>query len=176
MFDHVKYLKDLTTPVDHVYDSKYYKVLTIACCDMQSKDGSIHTIFWENLNSIMAENGASNMNFKGFMADNVHANWIVVKKIYIESDPSWSMVGHKCICLFHLSQSLHKVTQKYIKASLQFKHKCLCKNYKDAKQTDKAKTKYHVFRSRWLSTGVAIEEGILGLFKWLSFWHFYYRH
>ena len=34
MFDHVKRLKDWTTLACHVYDSKYCKMLTIACCDM----------------------------------------------------------------------------------------------------------------------------------------------
>ena len=32
LFDHVKRLKDWTTLACHIYDSKYYKVLTIACC------------------------------------------------------------------------------------------------------------------------------------------------
>ena len=45
MFDHVKCLKVWTTFVCHVYDSKYCKVLTIACCNMQSEDDTDHTIF-----------------------------------------------------------------------------------------------------------------------------------
>jgi hypothetical protein len=40
---------------------------------MQSKDGTTQTLLWENLNFVMAENGVSNVHFKGFMADNVHA-------------------------------------------------------------------------------------------------------
>ena len=55
MFDHVKCLKDWTTTACHVYDSRYYKVLTIACCDMQSEDGATQILFWENLNSVMAK-------------------------------------------------------------------------------------------------------------------------
>ena len=85
------------------------------------------------------------------------------------------MVGRERTCLFHWSQSLDKVTQKYIKTSLQFQHKQLCKDYKDAKTIDEAETKYHVIRSWWLSSGVATEEGILGLSEWLGFWHFRYR-
>ena len=38
IFDHVKCMKDWTTLMYHVYNSKCYKVLTIACCDMQSKN------------------------------------------------------------------------------------------------------------------------------------------
>ena len=40
---------------------------------------------------------------------------------------------------------------------------------------DKTETKYHVFCSWWLSSGAATEEGILGLSKWLGFWHFRYK-
>jgi hypothetical protein len=58
----------------HVYDSRYCKVLTIACCDMQSEDGAAQILFWENLNAVMAENGVPNVNFKGFMADSAQAN------------------------------------------------------------------------------------------------------
>lgn len=47
MFDYVKQLKDWTTMACHVYDNKYCKVLTIACCDMQYEDGARQTLFWE---------------------------------------------------------------------------------------------------------------------------------
>ena len=45
MFDHVKHVKFLTTMVCHVYNSRYCKVLIIACCDMQSKDTTSQTLF-----------------------------------------------------------------------------------------------------------------------------------
>jgi hypothetical protein len=38
IFDHVKYLKYWRTMACHVYNSQCCKVLTIACCDMQSED------------------------------------------------------------------------------------------------------------------------------------------
>lgn len=38
MFVHVKQVKDCTTMVCHVYDSRYCKVMTIATCDFQSED------------------------------------------------------------------------------------------------------------------------------------------
>ena len=175
MFDHVKRLKDWTTMACHVYDSRYCKVLTIACCDMQSEDGAAQTLFWENLNVVMAENGVPKTNFKGFMADSAQANWNAVRRVYGDGDPSLPMVARERTCLFHWSASLDKVTQKYIKPSLQFQHKQICKDYKDAKTMDDAETKYHVIRSWWLSSGAATEEGILGLSEWLGFWHFRYR-
>ena len=64
IFDHVKCVKDWTTMTCHVYDNQYCKVLIIACCDMQSDDGTIQTFFWENLNDVMAENGVSKVNFQ----------------------------------------------------------------------------------------------------------------
>ena len=69
MFDHVKRVRNWTTMACHVYDSQYCKVLTIACCDIQLEDGTTQTLFWDNLNVVMAENGVSKVNFKGFMAD-----------------------------------------------------------------------------------------------------------
>ena len=34
IFYHFQHLKDWTTHACHMYDSKYYKVLTITCCDV----------------------------------------------------------------------------------------------------------------------------------------------
>ena len=38
MFDHVKHVKKWTTMACQVYDTEYKKVMTIAVCDVQSKD------------------------------------------------------------------------------------------------------------------------------------------
>jgi hypothetical protein len=123
----------------------------------------------------MAENGVLNVNFKGFMADSAQANWNAVKTIYGDGDPNLPMVARERTCLFHWSVSLDKVTQKYIKPSLQFQHKQICKDYKDVKTIDDAETKDHVIRSWWLSSGDASEKGILGFSEWLGLWHFRYR-
>jgi hypothetical protein len=45
MFDHVKRVKHWTTMACHVYDSTYCRVMTIACCDMQSEDKDAQVIF-----------------------------------------------------------------------------------------------------------------------------------
>jgi hypothetical protein len=34
MFDHVKHVEGSTTMAHHVYDSIYYKIMTIAICNM----------------------------------------------------------------------------------------------------------------------------------------------
>jgi hypothetical protein len=41
IFDHVKRVQEWTTMVCHVYDVAYYKVMTIAVCDMQSEDTKV---------------------------------------------------------------------------------------------------------------------------------------
>ncbi len=58
----------------HVYDSFYYKVMTIAICDMQSKDLEAQWVMWWNLNKVMVNNGVPNPNFKRFMVNSVQAN------------------------------------------------------------------------------------------------------
>ena len=70
-----------------VYDSRYCKVLIIACHDIQSEDGGTQIFLWKNLKSIIVINGVPNVNFKGFMADSAKTNWNVVKTIYGNGDP-----------------------------------------------------------------------------------------
>ena len=79
------------------------------------------------------------------------------------------MVSHEHICLFHCSQSLDKMTQKYIKASLQFQYKQLYKDYKDAKTMDKAETKYHVIRFMVVVLRSCHKKNIHMLSEWLGF-------
>ena len=64
---------------------------------------------------------------------------------------------------------------KYIKPSLQFQHKQICKDYKDVKTINDAKIIYHVIILWWFSFGVAREEDILELLEWLGLYHFCYR-
>lgn len=97
-----------------MYDSKYCNLLTIACYDMQFEDDIPQIFFWENLDSTLTKNRVVNVNFKGFIANNAHANWIVNTKIYSEGEPILPVVGCKRTPFFHWSQRLDKVTQKYI--------------------------------------------------------------
>ena len=85
----------------HVYNSKYCKVMTIALCDMQSEDATAQTLFWENLNIVMEENGHEKPNFKGFMVDSTGANWHAVWKVYGNGDVNEKMEGWERTCLFH---------------------------------------------------------------------------
>jgi hypothetical protein len=50
MFDHVKQIVGWTTMACHVCDPKYYKVMTIIVCDMQSKDVKTQHIMWKKVN------------------------------------------------------------------------------------------------------------------------------
>ena len=53
MYDHVKRIHGWTTMACYVYDSIYQRMMTIACCDFQSKDKDAQVIFSKNLNHIM---------------------------------------------------------------------------------------------------------------------------
>jgi hypothetical protein len=52
----------------------YYKVFTIAICNMQSESIEAQCVMWTKLNHMMLRFGFANPNFKGFMADSVEAN------------------------------------------------------------------------------------------------------
>lgn len=67
LFGYANHLNYWTTMACHVYNSKHCKVLTIACCDMHSKDAQTQTLFWENFNGIVLKNSDFKVNFKGFM-------------------------------------------------------------------------------------------------------------
>ncbi len=54
----------------HVYDLGYYKVMTIANCDMQFEDTKVQQIMWTKFNETMLKQRFPKPNFKGFMADN----------------------------------------------------------------------------------------------------------
>ena len=46
MFDYVKRVQSWTTMVCHAYNAMYYKVMTIAVCNMQSKDTKMQCMMW----------------------------------------------------------------------------------------------------------------------------------
>ena len=107
------------TMVCHVYNFKYCRVMTIAICDMQSKDVAAQSVVWKNLNALMAQHGVHKVNFKGFMADNAQTNWNVVRIIYGSGDACEKMVDRERTCLFHWTQSLEKHTKADTRQALQ---------------------------------------------------------
>jgi hypothetical protein len=175
MFDHVKRIKNWTTMACHVYDSAYCRIMTIAVCDMQSKDAAAQMVLWKNLNDIMARHGVPEPKFKGFMADSAQANWNAVRVIYGSGDATIPMKDQERTCLFHWAQSLEKHTKADICADLQHQHRQLCRQYKNAALASESETRYLAIRAWWLSSGATSNEGLSRLELWLAFWHFYYR-
>jgi hypothetical protein len=175
MFDHVKRVRSWTTMAYHVYDSTYCRVMTIAVCDMQSEDVPAQSVIWKNLNALMAQHGRNKVNFKGFIADSAQANWNVVRIIYGSGDASEKMVDRERTCLFHWTQSLEKHTKADIRQDLQYQHRILCQQYKNAKSMAEAETKFLAIRTWWMSSGAATEQALPRLELWLAFWHFRYR-
>lgn len=92
------------------------------------------------MSPIVGDYGMSHVNFKGFSAYNAHRYWNAVRKIYKEGDSKLPKMGHECTYLFHWLSNLDKVTHEYMKASLQFHHKQLCKDYKDVQKQLKKST------------------------------------
>ena len=86
----------------HVYDGRYYKVLIIACCNMQYDDGKTQILFWENLNIGMTDDDLSKVIFKGFMTISAQTNWNAVMMIYSDSDPTLLIVVREHICFFFI--------------------------------------------------------------------------
>jgi hypothetical protein len=56
--------------VCHVFDLTYYKIMTIAIYNMQSKHTKMQSIMWKKLNT-MFKHEFPKSNFKGFMVDNM---------------------------------------------------------------------------------------------------------
>jgi hypothetical protein len=110
----------------HVYDPIYCKLLTIAICDMQSKNTEAQRLMWTNLTGTMLKHGFPKPNLKGFMIDNAQANWNAIIIVYGLRDPSNKMVDKECTCLFHWNHSLNKHTKQLIRPKLQDEHKALC--------------------------------------------------
>ena len=69
IFNYVKCVKHWTTMGCYIYDSAYYRVITIAVCNMQLKDATAQIVFWKNLNDVMTRHGIPKTKFKGFMAN-----------------------------------------------------------------------------------------------------------
>src|ERR1700738_1163803 len=115
MFDHVKRVQSWTTMACHVYDATFCRVMTIAVCDMQSKDTAAQIVVWKNLNAVMACHNVSQPNFKGFMANSAQANWNAIRIVYGNGDASMPMENKERTCLFHWTQSLEKPTKAYIR-------------------------------------------------------------
>lgn len=63
------------------------------------KDGATQNFFCKNLNVVMVDNGVPNMNFMGFMVDNIQANWTAMRKIYGDGDLSLLIIGDEDTCL-----------------------------------------------------------------------------
>jgi hypothetical protein len=64
------------------------------------------------LNKVMLKKCVFNLNFKGFMVDNVQANWNTVWIMYGSGDPNESKVNKKWTCYFHYIQCMDKHTKQ----------------------------------------------------------------
>jgi hypothetical protein len=87
---------------------------------------------WTKLNQVMLRFGLEDLDFKGFMVDNTHANWNVVYIVYGFEDASMKMVDKEQTYMFHWTQLLDRHIKQLITSKLQERHKALCFEYKNA--------------------------------------------
>lgn len=175
MFDHVKRVPKWTTMACHVYDPKFRRVLTIACCEFQCEDTSTQVLFWQNLNAVAIRNGVLNPNFAGFMADTAQANWNAVRIVYGTGKAEDKMVERERTCDFHWVQSLESHCKSYIDPPYHEQFMKLTRQYKNAPTIQKA-TELYTSLMTWLgSSKTTSAEGLKHLEDWLIFWHHRYR-
>jgi hypothetical protein len=70
------------------------------------------------------------------------------------------MVDKERTCLFHWTQSLEKHTKADIRQDLQYQHRVLCQQYKNAKSMAEAETKFLAIQAWWMSSGAATEQAL----------------
>jgi hypothetical protein len=99
-------------------------------------------VLWKNLNDVMARHGILEPKFKGFMADSAQANWNTVRVIYGSGDATIPMKDQERTCLFHWAKFLEKHTKVDIRADLQYQHRQLCRQYKNAASASESETRY----------------------------------
>ena len=94
-FDYFERVKGWTTMSCDVYDVEFCRLMTIAVCEMMSKDMDSQMLMWLALNKVMDRNGVPNPYFKGCMADHTQANWSAVRVVYINGNPTVKMVDRE---------------------------------------------------------------------------------
>jgi hypothetical protein len=134
--------------------------MMIAVYDMQSEDAVAQMVLWKNLNDVMARHGIPEPKFKGFMADSAQTNCIAIRVIYDSGDATIPMKDQERTCLFHWAQSLEKHLKADICVDLQYQHRQLCRQYKNATSASESETRYLAIRAWWLSSGATTEQGL----------------
>ena len=86
---------------------------------------------------VMERDGAVEPNFKGFMADSVHANCNAVWVIYGNGKED-RMDDREGTCQFHWTQPMVKYSEMYILEELWKQHKKMCHQYRTARTMDEA--------------------------------------
>ena len=153
MFDHVKHIKNWTTLGAHMYDPIHCKIMTICVCDMKSETAEHQKQMWRSLLLVMERHGYKKIEFAGFMADSVQANFNAMWKIFGSGDKIVPMIGKERTCHFHWSMALDRLTRQHIKLELQAMHKRLCHKYWKCKSKAVANTAMEAIRAWWYSSG-----------------------
>ncbi len=84
---------------------------------MQSRDTKVQCKVWRKLEVIALKKGITNLNFKGFMANNVQVNWNAIWIIYGTRDLVVKIVDNEQTFFFHWTQSLERHTKQLVAPS-----------------------------------------------------------
>ena len=76
------------------------ELITIAICEMKEEDTDAQVLFWSKLNEVMANCKHPHADFKGFMDDEVAANWRAIHMVF-NGGPKNVMQDRERSCLFH---------------------------------------------------------------------------
>ena len=122
--------------------------------------------------AVIEKHGVLNVNFCGFMADSVQANFNAIREIFGSGNKSQPMENKERTCLFHWTMILDRHTKQYIKPELQDMHKRFCHEYRKCRTKTDADTPMEAIKAWWYSSGGISESGLKELVDWINFWHF----
>ncbi|KAJ7514476.1 hypothetical protein O6H91_23G045500 [Diphasiastrum complanatum] len=105
-------------------------------------------------------------NFCGFMADEAQTNWTAIHTLF-NGDPNNEMIGQEQSCLFHLAQSLHIHTTKFVQKDRQIDHKNLCQKCRSRRSRDEALVQCRLIR-QWWRKGKIMDSDLPSMDSWMS--------
>lgn len=150
------------------------ELMTIATCEMKEEDTSSQVLFWQMINSTMAQCGFPPADFQGFMADEAGANWCAVRTVF-NGGPHNIMPERERTCLFHWKQSLHQKTRKNVQANARAEHIALCEQWRLASNKEEAFKCSKAIRE-WWREGHVTDDKVPIMDLWLSWWEVRIAH
>ena len=149
----------------HVYDHLYRGLCTIFVCELVSEDTMALQTAWTIMRRICAENGIENVEFSGFIADNVAPGWNAIRNVWWGGKVNSKKERSDS---FHWAQSVEQVA-KYIVPGKRWQHKELLDSLRHAGNVIEAYRTFERIKT-WWSEGNALPGKEKDLTTWLAWW------